>query len=158
DLKTKKFRAQAALRVTPKPGGTPVSGRIAAKYSGDTVSIDGSQINLPNTRIEASGEIGRLARVTVVSRNLSDLSPALTPTTLQGGPANLTAELRGALTAPTITGNVAASKFIVSGRMFDRLSTAFLASPNQANVSDGIVARGGFEAKFSGSVGLQRWK
>ena len=57
--------------------GVPVTGRLSADYNGrgDTVTLARSFLQLPHTRIDLSGSLGRQIQVNVVSRDLADFKP-----------------------------------------------------------------------------------
>jgi translocation and assembly module TamB len=163
------FAAQVRLAIAPEPRGIPVSGRLNARYTGATnvVSLDHSYIVLPHSRLDSSGILGRHLGVQLTSTNLNDFLPALAlassnppgqlPVTLAGGRANVTADINGSLSAPTITAHASATHFAVENRPFGSFAADLSASPSEATVKSGLFARKGLTAQFGGSVGLHHW-
>jgi translocation and assembly module TamB len=177
DLKAKGtagINAQTQLTITPgnqpKNQGTPISGRLFAKYSGanETVAFGNSYIEFPNSRLNLSGVLGNQASVRFLSRDLNDLSPALNfvsaksaqplPLALRkGGSASLNATASGPLKSAHILGHAAVTQFTASGRNFDRLLAYLTASPGGAHIDNGLLQRGTLQAKFAGGIGLRDW-
>ena len=169
--------ADVRLGMAAGAGGTPISGRIAASFTGaqGAISIADSQLSLPHSRIDLSGvfvgkEGGKQgekqAEIRVVSRNLNDFLPALAlaspsiqsiPVTLTGGVANVAAQVTGSLTAPQISTRLSMTNFEAGTRRFDRLTADLSLSPSGANVRNATVTRNALQAEFSASVGLRRW-
>lgn len=154
--------AEARLSITPSGSGIPLSGQLNASYSAakNLVSLTNSQLKLPNTHIELTGELGRQVQIQATSRNLSDFLPVMDemPVTLNGGTGSVTADIRGPLTAPQISGHVSLSAFAISQRLFDQFAADFSASSSGANVQNGSLNRNGSETQFSGSIGLHDWR
>lgn len=160
--------AHARLGIKPQGPGIPISGQVNATYNGRSgvISLANSQITLPSSRVDLTGEPGRQAEVRVVSRNLDDFLPAMTlvspaikemPLRLKEGAATLTANVNGPLTAPRIAGHIAITSFAVGDRPFDQLASDFSASESGVSVQNGSLNRNGSQAQFSASVGLHHW-
>ncbi len=155
--------ARANLAIAPGQQGMPVSGRLHVNYNGrgDTVAVERSYLQLPHTRVDLSGSLGQQIRARIVSRDLADfrpLAPSLPVTLEKGGAAEATATVSGALSAPRIAARVRMTNFAVRGRQFSRLAADLGASPGGARVSRGTLARGAWQANFSGSAGLRNWQ
>ncbi|HEX4808900.1 MAG TPA: translocation/assembly module TamB domain-containing protein [Bryobacteraceae bacterium] len=172
DLKatgTTGYAAQAHLRIAPGSRGVPVNGRIDADYRGANGAIDLGQsfIALPNSRLDLSGSLNHRLDVTLTSHNLNDFLPAANftskqpqsslPVTLQGGTAQIKAQVDGTLSTPHITGNVSLTNFAVEQRSFDRLSLDLAASPSGAKIDNGVLARQALQTTFDASIGLSKW-
>ncbi|HLJ15485.1 MAG TPA: translocation/assembly module TamB domain-containing protein [Bryobacteraceae bacterium] len=160
--------AEAHLAVAPSTPGVPVSGRINVNYvaASDLISIGDSQIVLPNTRIDFSGDLGQQAQMSILSQNLNDFLPAValvSPTTkqlpiaLHGGAANLVVDVRGPLKTPQISSHLSVTGFEIEHRPFDRLAADLTASPSGASLQNGALTRKTLQANFSGSIGLHDW-
>ena len=168
DLKAsgaKSLAAQAGLSIAPGRRGIPVSGRLNLHYDGaeDNLSVGDSYIALPHTRLTLRGSIGKRLNVDLTTSDLNDLLAVAAlagqpPVALNGGQATATASLTGSLSAPRISGHVAANRFSVEGRGFDTLAADVAASPSGASVSNGHISRGAMQTTFSASVGLRHWK
>ncbi len=93
--------ASAHLNVTPGTGGIPVSGRLNLDYNGraETASLANSYLQLPHSRVNLSGTLGRRIEAHAVSRNLDDFRPlGKIPVTLEnGGVATVDATVAGSL-------------------------------------------------------------
>jgi translocation and assembly module TamB len=167
DLKTpgtKSIQANAQLSVAPGRRGVPVSGRLYAGYSGatDNVTVTGSYIALPHTRLSVSGSIGSRLDVALASRDLNDLQPLImdkrVPIALDGGQASFQGAITGSLSAPRITGHLAMDRFLVEGRRIDTLEADLTGSDSRAAVSNGRMARSTMQARFAAAAGLNHWK
>jgi translocation and assembly module TamB len=166
---TSGVRAHADLKVSPGRRGSPVSGEIHASYNGagESVDFEKSYLALAHSRADFSGTLGKQLAVDVVSTNSDDFLPMLAmtmssppakmPASLAGGKLEAHARIEGALANPQIGGAVAATKFVVGPRSFDRLNANFSASRSNVSLSDGTLARQSLLARFSGSVGLRAW-
>ena len=150
-----------APQASRRAGTVPVSGRINAEYIGraDTVTLAPSYIALPHTRADFSGQLGRQVQVKVVSRSTADLQPlANIPVAFgQTGAATVDATVSGSLSAPKITGTIAANDFSVQARPFTRFSADFGASPSGVTLTNALLARGPLAAQLSASLGLRNW-
>jgi len=158
---TSSATAQAELTIAPRSTGTPVSGRIAAAYNGanGTVPLRQVQLALPNTRLEAHGTLGQQVDVQITSHNLSDFPVGATtaPIALRGGVATVTAQVRGPINSPRVSGHAAITRFSVAQRQFDQLVADLTASASGASVQNGRLTRGALQAQFAGAVGLHNW-
>jgi translocation and assembly module TamB len=156
--------AKASLAITPARGSgeVPVSGRINANYEarGDRVNLADSYIELPHTRANLSGQLGKQIQVNAVTHSFADLAPlAVIPVRLaNNGSATVDATVSGSLSAPVIAGNASAANFIVEGRSFSSFRTAFTASPAGVAVSNAVVARGPLQMQLSASGSMLDWK
>lgn len=162
---TRSIRADVHLAIAPGSRGVPVSGKINADYNGaaDLVSVADSFIALPNTRLDLSGSLDRELQVKLVSRNLSDLQPALGKQELPikinpGGSVSFVGAVTGKLASPQIAGHLQAANFALQDRPFDQLAADINASPSGARVQNGAMSRGTTQLDFSASTGLKQWK
>ena len=160
--------AQAHLAITPGGAGVPVSGRINANYDGSksAVELNRSVINLPNSRLELAGVLGKQAHVRLVSRNLNDFLPVLAastspprqmPVTLNGGVATIAADFGGRLESPSIAAHASITNFAVEQRRFDQFAADLTASSSGAVLRNASLTRKSLQAQFAGSVGLHDW-
>ncbi|HVW83861.1 MAG TPA: hypothetical protein VHB50_04245, partial [Bryobacteraceae bacterium] len=74
-----RIRVSARLNVAPAPNGPAARGEVAVRYDSGrkTVELGQSWVELPNSRIEASGTLGERLNVKADSRDFSDLLPAV---------------------------------------------------------------------------------
>src|SRR5262249_4315458 len=103
----------------------------------------------------------------LVSTNLNDFLPAAAlasanrlnelPIALNGGAANINAEITGKLASPRIAGRLAVTKIAGEQRAFDQLTADLTASPSGAQVRNGLLTRGPLRADFAASVGMRNW-
>ncbi|MES1261152.1 MAG: translocation/assembly module TamB domain-containing protein, partial [Acidobacteriota bacterium] len=162
---TKGITAQARLAIAPGRRGMPLTGRINANYNGaaDSVTLADSSLVLPHTRLTLNGSLNRQLNVALTSRDLNDLTSAISP---DKPPVNiaLASELRlngvvsGSLTAPRFEGHLAAGRFSVEGRQFDSLAADVGVSDSNAAVRNGSLTRSAMLTQFAGAVGLRHWK
>jgi len=155
--------AAATLNIAPGRGGIPVSGRVEARYEGqsDDITLNDSFVALPNTRVNLSGSLRRRLNVDATSRNLNDLfaagGPREPPLKLEGGQARLTGYVTGSLTKPQITAHLTMGRFSAQGRLFDSASADVTAAANRVDVRNGLVRRGSMQAQIAGATGLANW-
>ncbi|MGA8599550.1 MAG: translocation/assembly module TamB domain-containing protein [Bryobacteraceae bacterium] len=172
DLKatgTTGYTADLQLNIAGGNRGVPVNGWITASYSGktDAISLGNSYAALPHTRLDLMGVLGDHLSVKLVSRNLNDFLPALNaassqtsqamPVALEGGTAQVNANIDGPLRSPTINGNLQVTKFAAEQRKFDRLYADLHASDSGANIANGVLQSQKLQAHFDGGIGLHQW-
>jgi translocation and assembly module TamB len=161
--------AQAKVSVKPGSRGIPLSGNLTAAYSGakDDVSIQKSLLTLPHTRLSVDGSVRMQLNVALTTTNLDDLFAAVPqdsrpPVALHGGQAvgqaSFTGKITGSLTAPSVSGHVTASRFIVEGRQFDSFNADASVTKRQVAIENGRLGRNMMQARFSGTLGLRDWK
>ncbi len=173
DLKAKGtagYSAEASLTIVPGHRGVPISGRIDADYVGVTGAVDlhRSYIALPNTRVDLAGSLNRQVDLNLVSHNLNDFLPAANfasttpekslPVTLQGGTANIQAQITGNLSSPHITSHVAVTQFAIEQRSLRQFSADLNAGPSDVTIQNGSLAGAGLQTTFNASLGLYHWK
>ncbi len=163
------YAAEARLAIVPGNRGVPVSGRVNASYAGNSgiAGLDHSYLAMPHSRIDVSGSLNRRIEVNVISHNLNDFLPAANfasskpqtslPVTLQGGTANVSAQIAGNLSAPRITSHIAMDRFAVEQRVFDGVSADIAASPSSAAIQNGVLTRRTLRTTFDASIGLRKW-
>ncbi len=163
------YTAQTNLVIEPGRGGVPVSGVIAANYKGASGALDlgKSYLALPSSRLDLTGSLNRRIDLNLVSRNLNDFLPAANfgspkpqnslPVTLQGGTAELQAQLTGNTASPHITAQVAMNDFAVEQRPFTRLALKVTGSSAGVVAQNGLLNGRGLDTRFDGSIGLVNW-
>ena len=168
DLKkpgTTSVTATARLSIAPGKHGIPIAGRLNAAYNGatDDIRVENSYLALPHTRLTLNGAVDKQLNVALTSTDLSDLLAAIPMNsrpsiTLNGGQATFSGGVTGMLTSPRITGHLAASRFSVEGRQFDKLDADAAVSSTGAAIRNGSLNRGAMQAEFSATVGLRNWE
>ena len=173
DLKAKGntgYRANANLAIVPGHHGVGVSGQLNAEYLGATGSLNlgDSFLQLPNSRLVLSGSLNRELDLDLVTHNLGDFLPAANfgskqpvrnlPVVLQGGTAQITAQITGNLAKPNISAHLAATRFAVEQQPFDALALNVRASPAAASLENGRLSGQGINASFDGLAGLFNWE
>jgi translocation and assembly module TamB len=162
----KDLRLTANLAIAPAGNSAPVRGSITAAYEaqGETLDLGNSTLELPSSRVEFSGVLGRSLAVRASTHDLGDILPALGedpakfPVKLDHGSADFNGTVTGNLETPTITGKVTAARVAYSGKTFDSLAADVIASANGVKFDHGELARGKLLAHFAGSVGPHDWK
>ncbi|MFB3829101.1 MAG: translocation/assembly module TamB domain-containing protein [Bryobacteraceae bacterium] len=156
--------ATARLSISPAPDSAPVNGEVQATYDqrSGVLDLGRSYLQLPATRLDLTGSIGRRLDIRLTSTNLDDLLPALNapslPLKLENGKAAFTGAVTGTLESPRIDGRAALTGFNFQGRHFDSLQAGVTASPGGVTLRDALVARGSMRAQFAGTLALTDWK
>ncbi|HEX5230560.1 MAG TPA: translocation/assembly module TamB domain-containing protein [Bryobacteraceae bacterium] len=157
--------AQAKLSITRGSHGVPVSGHITADYNGarDAIAIQNSTIELPHSRLNMDGSIGRQLNVKLTTTNLDDFFATLPARSrpeiaLHGGEATFQGKITGAMSAPQISGTLAATHFTLAGREFDSFQADTAINSKHAGIENGTLRRKNMQAQVSGSVALNNWK
>lgn len=165
-----RLTAHAQLVVSPATRDAPVRGVIDANYDGyqNSVDLGRSFLQLPFTRLDFAGTLGRQLRVRLQSSDLNDLLPALRmmsnsshpvlPIQLQNnGSASFTGTVTGSLSSPQISGHAALQKFTCVQQNIDSFSADLSARDSGLRVQNGSLARGNLRVQYSGTVGLHNW-
>ena len=149
DLRRKStLAASARVAITPAESGPPVRGAVEAAYSarGETLDLARSWLQLPSTRVDFSGVLGRRLDVRLESRNLDDLPPALDvkslPVRLENGTAGFQGTVTGKLDDPHIAGHVALARFAVNGTHFDAFQSDVAVSRTGVQLRGASAAHG----------------
>lgn len=170
ELNQGRFTAHGQLVIAPASGHAPVRGVIDATYDGYQGSVDlgRSFLQLPSTRLDFAGTLGRQLRVRVQSTDLDDLLPALEiastttppalPVHLQKGSAAFNGTVTGPLSSPQIAGHAMLQNFTCFQEKFDSLAGDVGVRSSSFRMQNASLARGGLRAQFTGRVGLHNWK
>ncbi len=156
--------ASTTLTISPAPSGVPVNGEVEAKYDGrgGTLELGHSWVELPQTRVDVSGVLGRQLDIRAQSQDLNDLAPVLNnvalPVKLMNGSAAFNGTVTGPLANPRIMGHASVQNAIYEGQRIDSLTGDFTAVSTGAIVNNAALAWGGLQTRASGSVGLSGWK
>lgn len=170
ELNQGRFRAHTQLVISPASQAAPARGAIDATYDGfrGAVDLGRSFLQLPSTRLDLDGALGRQLRVRLQSTNLNDLAPALEilspgapavlPLHLQNGEAMFDGTVTGPLSSPDIAGHAALERFVFSQQKIDSLTADVILNSSNLRIRNGALAVGGVRAQFAGSAGLHEWK
>ncbi len=156
--------ASTTLKISPARSGVPVNGELEAKYDGKggTLELGQSWVELPSTRVDVSGVLGRQLDIKAQSQDLNDLAPVLKnvalPVKLMNGSAAFNGTVTGPLANPRITGHASVQNAIYEDQRIDSLTGDFTAVSTGAVINSATLSWGGFQARVSGSVGLAEWK
>jgi translocation and assembly module TamB len=160
--------ADAELAVSPAMGSLPLRGKIEGHYDGQagTTRLNPSWLELPGTRVEVSGEVGKRLQVKLQSRNLNELEPALggrkLPGELHHGTASFDGSVSGPLDNPRIAGRAAIRNAIYEGWPIDSLTADFTATERGVTAANASLASGILRVRTRGApgfrVGLSGWK
>jgi translocation and assembly module TamB len=158
--------ATATLEVSPAEGSLPVRGELTAKYDGTagTIELGRSWFELPRTRLDLSGVLGKRLEVTFQSRDLNDLSPVINTTGLPGkfsgqnSSVAFNGTVSGPLTDPGIAGRASISNVAYNNQQIDSLTGDFTATKTQAAVNNAALVSSNLRARVTGSIGLVDWK
>jgi translocation and assembly module TamB len=170
ELSQGRLSTHAQLVISPAPERAPVRGFLDATYDGyrGAVELGRSFLQLPSTRLDLEGALGRQLRVRLQSTDLRDLSPVLeifSPSShgvvlvrLQKGTAAFDGTVTGSLSSPGIAGHAALQNFIYSSQRIDSLASDLTLDKSSLRVRNGSLARGALHAQFAGTIGLHGWK
>jgi len=170
DLYRGRFDARSRLAISPTAGGAPVEGMIDASYNGQykTIDLGNSFIQLPATRLDFAGTIGRQLHLHLRSTNLDDLLPALNlaphsspqamPIKLQSGVAVFDGAVTGGLEALQLAGHVAVTNAVYSQEKIDTLAADIAFQKSELRVQNATLARGNLRGQISVRVALRDWK
>ena len=165
-----RFRTHAQLVISPAAERAPMHGLIDATYDGYRGAVDlaHSFLQLPSTRIDLMGVLGRQLQLRLQSTNLEDLTPALEilshtprqvlPVRLQNGSAVFNGTVTGPLSSPDIAGHVTLRSFVHSQEKIDSLAGEVKLNESGLRVRNASLARGALHSQFSGAVGLHDWR
>jgi translocation and assembly module TamB len=170
DLNRGQFDARAQLVLSPVPDAVPVHGAIDATYSGyrGTLDLGRSFVQLPSTRADFDGTLGRQLRVRLETKSLGDLMPAIEmasrnsiselPIELQGGSAGFNGTVTGPLNSPQIAGHIALTNFIYSKTKVDSVTADLAAQGSSLAIRNASLTRGSLHLNFAATVALRDWK
>lgn len=156
--------AEARVSVSPAGNGEPLHGELGVKYDGlaGTVELDRSWLELPKTRVDAAGVLGRQLAVKLQTQDLNELRPVLRhvtlPVTLQNGSIAFDGSVAGPLASPRIAGHAAVQNAIYQGQRIDSLAGDFTAMKTGVTLSNAALALGSLRARVGGSIALSNWK
>ncbi|HWQ56730.1 MAG TPA: translocation/assembly module TamB domain-containing protein [Bryobacteraceae bacterium] len=156
--------AAAQVAVTPAASGPPVQGHLDAMYTarGATIDLGRSWLQLPATRVDFSGVLGKQLAVRMETRDLDDVLPALNvksmPVRLESGPASFSGTVTGPLNDPRIAGTASAAHFAVGSAHFDGFQGTVAATKTKIELRDARLSRGSLQAQFEADAGLIGWK
>ncbi len=170
ELSQGRFSTHAQLVISPASERAPVRGLIDATYDGyrGAVDLGRSFLQLPSTRLDLTGTLGRQLHVRLQSTDLLDLTPALEilshtahpvlPVRLQNGAATFNGTVTGPLSSPGIAGHAALGGFVYSQERIDSLVADVTLNESSLRARTGSLTRGTLHAQFVGTVGLHNWK
>jgi translocation and assembly module TamB len=170
DLNLGKFDARAQLVLSPAPDMVPVHGALDVTYDGyrGTVALGRSFVQLPSTRADFDGTLGRQLRVHFETASLGELLPAIEmasrntpselPIELQHGSAAFNGTINGPLNSPQVAGHIALTNFTYSKTKVDSLTADIVAQNSSLEVRNGNLIRGSLRVTLAVTVALRDWK
>ncbi len=162
----KDLRLSANVAIAPAPQSPAVRGQVAITYDqgAGTLELGRSTVQLPASRVDLSGAIGRQLRVHLETHDINDFLPLLgesaksIPVKLENGSAVFDGTITGKPEDPQIAGHLTLTKFAYQGRSLDSLQADVNASPEIVRLQNATAARGPGRGQFQLSVGLHDWK
>ncbi|MFZ0590411.1 MAG: translocation/assembly module TamB domain-containing protein [Bryobacteraceae bacterium] len=164
------FVVRTNAAIAPGSKGIPVSGNARLTYNQreNTVEIERSHIDLPDTFVEVSGVLGRRLAVNLESSNLTDAEPALAllsvngrpismPVRLDHGRVHFSGSVEGPLGAPLIAGQMTANRVRYHGFLFNTVSSDFRTSAQQLTLESLKIQQETLQASIAGQVSLTNW-
>jgi translocation and assembly module TamB len=159
----------AQLDFEPAGGALPLSGNAGLDYHFATrrLTVGRATLNLPNSRIDATGRPDQQVDFGLFSRDLSDLTlgmrlldtsvPEQLPVTLgPQGLARIEGRWTGGLVQPKLTGSAKIDSLVYQGRSFEHFESAFEAGPTHLSLTAtkaddrGVTISGNLAASLSG--------
>ena len=177
-LQTMQARTEFSLKGTLERSASsraallPLEGSARVAYDAPSQRITVSQafLRTPQSRVEVQGsldrrsslqvqaETGDLGELSRVAANLGKKPGSAKALNLSGS-ARLQAQVRGAISAPRITGQFSAQNLQVERGQWRSLQFAFQASPSAISVQRGsLTAMRQGQASFDLNIGLRKWK
>jgi translocation and assembly module TamB len=160
----------ANLDIEPAEGPHPLQGKVELAYDGRSqkLKLGRSYIATSNSRIQFSGTFGEILNVSVQSRDLNDLLPAVAmftdkpppkiPVVLRKGLATFEGAVEGPIASPQITGRATATNFEVQGRIFDSFAANGSISATGAQVTDIALLQGPLRVDGQARIELTNWR
>jgi len=170
ELNQGRFTAHAQLVISPAPQRAPVHGMIDAHYDGyrDSVDLGQSFLQLPSTRLDFAGILGRQLHLRLQSSDLNELLPAFAvvsntthptlPVQLQKGSAAFDGTVTGPFSNPQIAGRVSLQNFTFLRDKIDSFAADLAVHDSSLRVQNGSLGRGSLRAQFAGTVSLHDWQ
>ena len=170
ELNQGRLSARAQFVISPAPGRAPVRGVVDAAYDGyqDSVDLGRSFLQLPSTRLDFAGILGRQLRVHLQSSDLNDLLPAVgilsnsarpaLPVQLQQGTAAFNGTVTGPLSSPQIAGHVMLQNFTCLREKIDSFAADLSIRESGLRLQNGSLSRGNLRTQFAGTVSLHHWQ
>ena len=170
DLNRGRFQAHTQLVVSPAPDVAPVRGVVDASYDGNrgTVNLGRSFVQLPATRADFEGTLGRQLRLRLETTSPDELLPALDmasssaprelPVRFQNGSAGFNGTIAGPLRSPQIAGHIVLTNFTYSQLKVDSLTADVTAQNSSVAIRNATLTRGSLRANFGATAALRDWK
>ncbi|HEX4229238.1 MAG TPA: translocation/assembly module TamB domain-containing protein [Bryobacteraceae bacterium] len=157
--------------ITPVSEGIPLSGNVDVTYrqAAHAFELGPSQLILPSSRLSVAGVPDQSLSLTLDSRELSDLRPALPILGL--GPANMALPLSlnpngnvhfagtvaGPLRDSRIDGDLVVTQFESQGEAWDQLRGHVGLTARRVQFTGLVLDQGSMHASGSGSIPLMDW-
>jgi translocation and assembly module TamB len=156
----------AILDIAPAGTGPAARGQVTVHYDAakSTVELGQSWMQLPNSRVDASGTLGQRLTVKADSHDINDLLPAidLIPDfklpAIGFASASFNGAVNGALNDPKIVGHATADGFTYNGQKIDSMAGDVTVSSSSAAASNAVVKYADLHGQGSGSIQLANWK
>ncbi len=164
------LRAGAKLQLRASQGAMPVTGTVELDYDrlANSLALGKSRLDLPSTQIDLEGTLGKQLNVTIDSRNLDDLLPALAlistnapkklPFELKGGTAHFEGTVSGPTAKAQIAGKLNLTRFELEDQPIDSLTAAVTADQSGLHVESFAAGQGGLQLSGAVDLGLQNWR
>jgi translocation and assembly module TamB len=163
-------KVTAQLSIVPATGAIPLEGYVNLNYvqSANAVQLTDTYFSTPSSRLNVSGTLREVMRVTFTSKDLNDVLPALAlfgaelpdglPVQLKDGTAKFDGVVTGDLKTPHAVGSVAMGNFIYNGRKYDQLTLDVDANPSILKASRVTLVADGMRANGNAVVPLKEWR
>jgi translocation and assembly module TamB len=165
-LDTLKPDVHAILDIATTGTGPAARGQVTVHYDAakSTVELGQSWIQLPNSRVDASGTLGQRLTVKADSHDINDLLPAidLIPDfkvpAIAFASASFNGTVNGPLTDPKIAGHATADGFTYNDQKIDSMAGDVTVSSSSAAATNAVVRYADLHGQGSASIRFTNWK
>ena len=157
------IKLNTTMSIAPVAGQKRLTGQASAHYDSTTNTLDlgPSWVELPASRVDISGTLGKTLDIKIRSRDLADLLPALGgrpfPFELRNGSVAFDGKVIGPMENPRVAGHGEFTNAVLQGRGIDSLSGDVELSETNIKGANLALAWGQVRARGSGSVDLTGW-
>ena len=153
----------ARANLVPAAGSAPVNGFADVTYDGvaDSLTFGNSFVQLPHTRVDASGVLDRHLDVKAVSTQPEEILPfsnvKVLPIKLQNGSATFVGTIDGPTPNPVIEGQAELRNVVYEGQRFDAASGHVKLLGSGVTLTAGRLTHDSFQADGDGAVAFSDW-
>ena len=163
-------KVSTQLSIVPATGAIPLEGYINLNYAqrNNLIQLTDTYFSTPSSRLNLAGILSDAVAVSLTSKDLKDLIPALTlagtelpdgiPVELKDGSAKFNGSVTGDLKSPHISGNLAITNFIYDERKYDQLTADVELTSTTLKAPRFALTEGAMRAGGNATLPLKDWK